>query len=223
MVDRHPGDGRRQAGGAAGDGTPPPPPWWRNSPSVTGDRSYGGGDDVLRIDGEVLRVTVRPRSKGVAVFACVFVPTFTAVACYVIPETPIRVAAGFLAPFAGIFTFGIIYAVMRHHEGLGDYLVIDRAAGVVGLPRLKAEFPLARVVGLQLIRGRSKGWNRNELHTDFNLLVDEEPGGLTRYHVMGAPGRRTVEQVVAFSGLPLADIDLGWRGYRDADSDTAGA
>jgi hypothetical protein len=40
--------------------------------------------------------------------------------------------------------------------------------------------------------------------------------------VMGNPSRRMMEQVVCFSGLSLEEIDLGWRGCRDADTDTLG-
>jgi len=44
-----------------------------------------------------------------------------------------------------------------------------------------------------------------------------ESGEIIRYHVMGNPSRRLVEQIVSFSGFGIEAIDLGWRGYRDAD------
>src|SRR5262249_29405789 len=122
-------------------------------------------------------------------------------------------------PVVGAITFGIIYGLLSYHEGLGDYLVIDRAAEVINLPRLKKEFSFAQIVGFQWIRGRTRHYV--EVDVDLNLLVSE-PGGVVRYHVMGNPSRRMFEQVLCFSGLSLEEIDLGWRGYRDTDKATAG-
>jgi hypothetical protein len=59
------------------------------------------------------------------------------------------------------------------------------------------------------------------VEVDLNLLVSES-GEVLRYHVMGNPPRRVIEQVICFSGLPLEEIDLGWRGDRDAERNTAG-
>src|SRR5262249_2046399 len=55
-------------------------PSWRDSPSVSGFRSYGGGDAVPRFDGDVFRVSVRGYRPFVVVFACLFLPASALVA-----------------------------------------------------------------------------------------------------------------------------------------------
>ena len=213
--DQHPDPGTLDGLWRRVDGYGAARPAWRDAANAPPFRSYGGGDARLGVDGDVLRLALRGvGSKGVLVFACVFVPAFTAAAWLLIPDPKVRVIFGVLGPFAGLCTFALIYALLRWHESLGDYLVVDRAARVVRLPRLKAEFPFAQVVAFQWIRGRSR--HDGDVHTDLNLLV-AEPAGLTRYHVMGDPRRRQIEQVVRFSGIPVDESNLGWRGYRDAD------
>ena len=194
---------------------------WRNAPGFqTGMRVYGG-DERLHIEGDVLRLSVQRATRFVLWFGALFIPAFTAIGWIFVDDPTFRVIFGLLGPFAGIFTFGLIYALLRHHEQLGDYIVIDRGAGIVRLPRLKVEVPLAQVLHFQLIRGRSK--SNNDVDTDLNLLVrhaDDGAGGEPlplRYHIMGQPRRRTLEQLAAFTGLTVEELDLGWRGYRDAD------
>jgi hypothetical protein len=162
-------------------------------------------------------VSVREQRAFLVVFACLFIPAIAAVAWLMISDPLHRLLAGIGGPIVGTLTFTLIYALMSFHKRLGDYLVIDRAARTVGLPRLKKSFSFSDVVGFQWIRGCSK----HDIEVDLNLLASES-GEVVRYHVMGRPSRQLVEQVLCFSGIPLDEIDLGWRGSRDADRDTAG-
>jgi hypothetical protein len=193
-------------------------PFWRNTSSVSGFRSYGGGDAVLQINGDLLRLTIRWPRRFVVAFVCLFLPTFAAIAWFMIPENGPRLFFTIDGPFAGAITFAMIYALGDYHERLGEYLVIDRASNTIRLPRVKKEFPFSGAA-FQWIRGRTRQFM--DVEVDLNLLVSES-GEVLRYHVMGNPSRRMIEQVICFSGLPLEEIDLGWRGFRDADTDTHG-
>ncbi|HKB05606.1 MAG TPA: hypothetical protein VKD90_25505 [Gemmataceae bacterium] len=195
------------------------PPTWRDSPSVRGYRSYSGGDALPRVEGDVLRVSVRSFRPFVVVFACLFLPTATILAWTMITEPWARWLFGIGGPIVGILTFAITYGLLKYHERLGDYLVIDRAARTIALPRVKKEFSLSDVVGFQWVRGRSR--EDMDVEVDLNLLV-RESGEVLRYHVMGNPSRRLVEQWIGFVGIPLEEIDLGSGRFRDADKDTAG-
>ncbi len=117
-------------------------------------------------------------------------------------------------PFAGLFGFALIFWMQSHHEGLGDFLFINRATKTIELPRSKKQFPFEQVVRFQWIRGRTK--HDHETEVDLNLLV-QDSGEIIRYHVMGNPSRRLVEQVLSFSGFGIEELDLGRRGHRDAD------
>jgi hypothetical protein len=191
-------------------------PFWRNTPSVSGFRFYSGGDAVLQIDGDTLRLGIRWPRHFVVIFACLFLPTFAAIAWFMIPENGPRLFFTIGGPIAGAITFAIIYALGDYHERLGEYLVIDQAAKTIRLPRVKKEFPFSEVA-FQWIRGRTRQYM--DVEVDLNLLVSES-GEVLRYHVIGNPSRRIIEQVICFSGLPLVEIDLGWRGFRDTDRDT---
>lgn len=108
----------------------------------------------------------------------------------------------------------LIFSMLNHHEGLGDFLVIHRATKTIALPRSKKQFAFEQVVRFQWIRGRTK--HNREIDVDLNLLV-RDSGEIIRYHVMGNPSRRLVEQVISFSGFGIEELDLGRRGHRDAD------
>lgn len=197
----------------------PPQPYWRNSPNDPDIRNYSFNDAQLEVDGDELRVLVRRAPwKFLIGFACLFIPAFSFAAWYFIPD-PIRWPFVIMGPVVGCFTFGMLFWLLSHHEGLGDFLVIDRAARTVVLPRSKKQFPFDQVVRLQRIRGRTK--HDVECDVDLNLLVTES-GEVIRHFVTGNTGRRLVDQVVAFSGFGLEEIDLGRRGYRDADKRDAG-
>lgn len=206
-----PADGQSTSRGAAGDAAPA----YLNSRSINGDRFYGGNDARILVEGEVMRVLVRAPHRGLAVFACVFLPAYTAVAWLAIPDPAWRIVFGGVGPVVGASVFGFIYTVLKRHEAMGDYLVIDRLGDVIRLPRLKIEFPRSRAVGFQQIRGPSR--DSRESETDLNLLVSEEPGIVQRYHVMGSPARHVVEAVADFSGLPVEKTDVRRGGFRDAD------
>lgn len=193
-------------------------PTWRNTPSITGFRSYTN-DAVLRVSGDVLRLDVaRWLRRFVVVFAALFLPTFGAIAWFTIPRPPDRFLFAIGGPIIGAVVFAIMFGICTYHGGLGAYLIIDRAAKTIHLPRLKKEFSFSHVA-FQWIRGRTK--SNPDVEVDLNLLVSES-GDVFRYHVMGSPSRRIIEQVVCFSGLPLEEIDLGRRGNRDVDRESHG-
>ena len=192
-------------------------PTWRNSPGLADFRSYGSGGATLHIDGMVLRVSVRSIRKGLAIFACFFLPVFAAASWLMISEPTMRVAFTVAGPIVGMFGFAMIYGLERYHERLGDYLVIDQAAETVSLPREKKEFTYAQIISFQWIRGGTRyDWGAE---VDLNLLVSEA-GEVVRYHVLGNPSRRMIEHVLRFSGLSLQEIRLPWRGCRDFDKES---
>jgi hypothetical protein len=192
-------------------------PSWRNTASVSGFRWYTGGAAILTVEGEVLRLRVRWPRLFIVVFAGLFLPAFAAIAWFMIPDPALRWLFTIGGTFVGALTFCFIYALQSYHQGLGDYLVVDGTTKTVRLPRVKKEFCFSHVAGFQWIRGRTKSFVNVEV--DLNLLVSES-GDVVRYHVMGNPSRRMIEQVLCFSGLSLEEIDLGRRGFRDADIDT---
>ena len=192
-----------------------PKPYWRNAPHDPMIRDYSYNAAILRMDGDVMRLTV-PRAPWTFLigFACLFLPSFVFVAWYFIPEPTIRLFFMIAGPLAAVFAFALIYWMQSYHEGLGDFLVIDRASRTMELPRSKERFPFAQVVCFQWIRGRTQ--LNMDTEVDLNLLV-RDSGEIIRYHVMGNPSRRLVEQVISFSGIAIEEIDLGGRGHRDAD------
>jgi len=172
-------------------------------------------DAVLSIEADNLRLAVRSARRFIAVFGAVFIPAFGLVAWFTIDEPGRRLLFSVGGVVIGLLTFGLIYALFWHHDNLGDYLLIDRKARMLRLPRLGAEFPLDQVFGLQTIRGRSR--SSAEVETDLNLLV-AEGNELVRYHICGSPPAGLAEQIANFSGLTVQVIDLGMQGKRDADS-----
>ena len=192
------------------------PPAWQNSKTDREFRSYSSNSDAkIQIEGDVLTLAIRSQKTLIVVFSVLFVPAFTAIAWFAIHEWYSRLFATVCGPVVGTLTFALIYRLRSFHEGLGDYLVVDRAKEIVWLPRIQLQFPRSQIICLQWMRGRSRRGD-DDVQTDLNLLVSEPPG-IVRYHVMGAPPRRLIEQVVLFSTIPVDEIDLGRRGYRDAD------
>jgi hypothetical protein len=192
-------------------------PAWRNAPDPIGFRSYSGPDSRLHIDGDELRLEVRSAKNFVLVFGTLFLPAFALVAWYMIPDRGAQRLFAIGGTAVGLLTFGLIYFLLDYHQRLGDYLVVDRKAQSVRLPRSQKQFPLDQVFCLQIIRGRSK--SSAEVETDLNLLV-AEGNQLTRYHILGSPSRQQVDHVSQFAGLPVEVIDLGWKGLRDADGES---
>jgi hypothetical protein len=163
-------------------------------------------DAVLFIDGDVLRLDVRRSHRFLIGFAVLFIPLLVAIIWFTATD-PIR---KWFHLFAGVAVsalgFTAIGALQRYHWKVGDYLVIDRVTKTLMLPRLKRTFAFAQVVGFQWVRERKL--NADTSNVDLNLLAQDPAGDIVRYHVVGDPSRKMIEQVVCFAGLPLEEIDL---------------
>ncbi len=192
------------------------PPEWRNSRLNGSFRSYSGGDARLEIEGDVLRLAIVKSGRYIAWLSLAMLPAFLVFGAF-LPFNE-RILFGVL--FSVTYPAGYVFCqvIVRHNEELGDYIVVDRAAKRVELPRLKTSFPLGQVQGFQWIRGRSV--SDYEVDTDLNLIV-LEPEGLVRYFVIGSPSRSIFEEIVLFSGIPLVEMHLDRPSCRDADCDTA--
>ena len=186
---------------------------WINSPTFQGFRVYPG-ETRLVVQGDTLRLAVTKGAKWFVVgFGSLFTPTFAVVTWLMIPH-PERVLFSIGGTIVGILTFGFIYSMLSYHESLGDYLVVDCANKSITLPRLKKEFPLEGA-RLQWITGRTRTDSEN--HTDLNLIVKESSGDV-RYHVMGGPRRKIIEQLVGLAELPIDEVILARNLSRDADA-----
>ena len=194
----------------------PDPLPWRNAPNQTSFRSYSH-DAKLEIEEDRLRIAVHSARRFVTAFGSFFIPAFSLIAWFAIPDVPTRLLFSIGGFIVGIFMFALIYGMLAHHENLGDYLVIDRAAETITLPQSKVEFALDQVYAFQWISGRTESIPEEE--TDLNLLVADEDG-LLRYHILGSPQRAMIEEVVRFSGIKLQEISPTTGVYRDADSAT---
>ena len=190
-------------------------PEWRNSKLNGSFRSYSGGGTRLEIEGDVLRLMIVKTGRFISWLFLAMLPAF--------------LVGGAFLPFNERILFGVLFSVtypslyvfcqfiVRRNEEMNDYIVVDRAAKRVELPRLKTRIPIGQVQCLQWIQGRSVG--DCEVYTDLNLIV-LEPDGPFHYFVMGSPSRRIFEKIVLFSGIPLVEIRLDRKGCRDADCDT---
>ncbi|HYE19973.1 MAG TPA: hypothetical protein VEA69_16100 [Tepidisphaeraceae bacterium] len=197
-----------------------PRPTWRDARPGPAYRFYGGGTDRLHVAGDLLRVSPRPAYAVLFVSGAAVIVLFVAVAFLAIPDPGHRVLFGVFGPILCAILVAAMAVFLAHHAKLGDYLVVDRAARLVRLPRLGREFPYADIVAFQSITGRSEASADPE--TDLNLLVrDPATGDTVRYHVLAGPRRAHLKQLVEFSGLPMQDLTRGYRGRRDTDRDSA--
>lgn len=179
-------------------------------------RSHSSPDSVLIQDGSVTRCTV---SNSATIFVLLFGPSFTIfflVVCWFgIDDIRERVAFMTLGLFCGTATFGLIYALMKHHQDRGDYIVVDSAHDRVELPRHQRVFDVVDVQCLQLLTGRDKN---DEVinNSDLNLLVDEG-GDIVRYHLMGNPNREHARMIAKAMQTTLIEqnVPSGW--YRSSD------
>lgn len=194
-------------------------PTWINAADGNQLRSYGTRDAKLEIGNDTLQVTIqRGTSRFVLVFAVMFLPIFGALIFYFVPNQQERIAFVCLSIFCGLATFTVIYALMRYHENLGDYLEVNRSLKTIRLPRQNLEFPFSQVVGFQWICGPTKN-DGTINNVDLNLLIRESDVTM-RYHIMGNPPRKMVEEIVRFSGIGLDEINVGWRGDRNRDANS---
>jgi hypothetical protein len=108
--------------------------------------------------------------------------------------------------------------MLKVHENLGDYLVINRVLKLVELPRLKVAISSERVSCFQWMRGRSS-IEEVAICTKLYLLVWQS-NSLIRYHILDQPNRKIIEEVVAFSQIPLEEFRLDKKWDIEADCDT---
>ena len=173
-----------------------------------GRLTFEGGDAIYEPESRQL--------TGIKWFGAFFIPLFSLSAYFFIPgnEKWLFVIAG---PTIGTLTFGIIYYIIKKDIDAGPYVHFIEKSNEVALPRLNMSFNKEKVV-LQWITGRLK--NNNDIQTDLNLIFQDENGSKNRYYVMGDPYRKYVKQFAEHAGIPVVEIDMGWKGRRDIDRDT---
>ncbi|MEK6263004.1 MAG: hypothetical protein AABP62_30865 [Planctomycetota bacterium] len=160
------------------------------------------------------RVDVRWPKWFIPRFAAVFLPVFAVVVWLSTPD-PERIFFVLFGPFSGASAAALIYWLFDRHEKAGNYLCIDRSSRTLTLPRQHKTFGLDDIANFQWIKGREK--QRAVGSVDFHLLAKDSSGVLYRYHIMGAPARAMVEQLVEFSGIPVHEYLLGSDRCRDSD------
>ena len=173
-----------------------------------GRLTFEGGDAIYEPESRQL--------TGIKWFGAFFIPLFSLSAYFFIPgnEKWLFVIAG---PTIGTLTFGIIYYIIKKDIDAGPYIHFIEKSNEVALPRLNMSFNKEKVV-FQWITGRLK--NNNDIQTDLNLIFQDENGSKNRYYVMGDPYRKYVKQFAEHAGIPVVEIDMGWKGRRDIDRDT---
>ena len=187
---------------------------YRNSDDM--DFRHYGDFGVVTNDDETVQIAPSPRQlKFIVIFGSLFLPFFSAIAFF-FATGPERWLAGIGGPIIGYVTLALIYSLMKRNIDFGPYISYSRSTGKLSVPRAKKEFAASDAQYLQWISGRSK--NDSDVHTDLNIVVKDEHGSLWRYFVMGDPYRKNVKQFSTFTGIPVIEVDLGWRGNRDLDA-----
>ena len=179
-------------------------------------RHYGHPGRLTFDNGDAIYEPESRQLTGIKWFGGFFIPLFSLAAYFFIPgnEKWLFVIAG---PTVGTLTFGIIYYLIKQDIDAGPYIQFIAESNVVALPRLNMSFNKEQVV-LQWITGRLK--NDNDVATDLNLIVQDGNGDKYRYYVMGGPYRKYVKQFAEHAGIPVVEINMGWKGRRDMDRDT---
>lgn len=215
---RPPGDRGRSAIDAVTEIADFMPEWPPNRINASDDgwRSYSSQDSVLIQTDGVTRCAVSSSSTiFVSVFGPVFTFVFVLVCWFWIDPFRERIAFMTLGLFCGTATFGMIYALMRHHKERGDYIVVDGVHDRIELPRHDRVFDAADVRCLQLLTGRDKN---DEVinNSDLNLLV-AEGDDIVRYHLIGNPNKEHAKAVATAMHTPLIEqsVPRGW--YRSSD------
>lgn len=194
------------------------PPNWTNAPDH-GLRSYSSPDSVLIESEGITRCAVNPSATTfISIFAPVFMVFFWIVCWFGISDHRERIALLTFGTFCGIATFGLIYALMKHHRDRGDYVVVDRANQRVELPRHHRVFSFENIRCLQLVTGRDKN-DEVVNNSDLNLLVEED-GVVVRYHLMGNPNKEHARRISRAMNTRLIEqsVPSGW--YRSSDRQT---
>lgn len=204
------------------DWKPEFPPNWIDYPDYGMRADAGGDNDPLRDselvrEGDVLRWRVRSRhSLFVAIFGSCFLVWALTVIWLFLHDEPDRNVYLAIFGFIGTVVICLIHTLFRYHETRGDYITVDRANGVVQLPRHSQTVSLQDVCCLQLLRGRT--WDdRSEVGTDLNLMV-QEGDQHRRYHLVWHPEEHRALKVAEALGVPLIHQECppGW--YRSSDS-----
>ncbi len=202
------------------DTTLPWKPTWINGSDPKVLRLYGACDAKLVLEGDVLRFTLqRAGSWFVLIFGALFLPFMVGLTLFSGHDLQLRILFALLSLLVGGATFGLLYAVCRYHERLGDYLAINRSLETIRLPRQNLEFPFSQVVGFQWVCGPVEDVEEIRYDVNLNVLV-RQSDSIIRYNVMGDPSRIMVEEMLLFSGMSLDEYQLERLGdiYRDANS-----
>ena len=178
---------------------------------------YSGHPGRLTCDAD--EIVLEPEAgqlTGVKWFAIFFIPLFSLTAYFFIPgkQKWLGVLAG---PTIGTLTFGFIYYLIKREVDAGPYLRFIAKSDEICLPRWELSFN-KETVSLQWITGRHE--SDEEVTTDLNLIVQEKDGSKHRYYVMSGPYRKYVKQFAEHAGIPVVEINMGWRGRTDTDRET---
>lgn len=192
------------------------PPNWTNAPSDGWRLYWLYGDAVLTQTKDILKCSV---SSSAITFLFRFSPICMVfhwiIIWFVTPVQSDRILFVIFHAFCAVAGFGLIYAFLKHHRDLGDYVVVGLSDRRVNLPRHHRTFDLEDIRGLQLLFGRDVSED-DVTNSELYLLVDEG-GVITRYHVMGNPLKEHARLVARSMNTELfvQTVPSGW--YRSSD------
>ena len=188
----------------------PTPSWSGQNSGHPGRLTFENGDAVLEPEARQL--------IGIKWFAMCFIPLFSLTAYFALPgkEKWLAILAG---PTIGTLTFGLIYHLVKLEIDKGPYIRFTAKTNEITLPRWEQDFDREQVT-LQWISGRKE--ETNDVTTDLNLIVQNKDGSKHRYYIMRGPYRKYIKQFAEHAGVSVVEVNMGWRGRRDADLKTTG-
>jgi hypothetical protein len=185
--------------------------YWCDAPQYHNWRIAQDSHVVLEVQQDKLLAV--PRSLWKAAFGLLIAsPLFAAIPYF------IGAPVWFTSVFAG---FPLLVLIMLLTQRIlmnanGAPLIVDRDAQVVFLPPLKKEFLFSDVAAFQWARGIQG--HSSATRSELNLLVRED-GQVIRYPVLREPSQQHICEILAFTGLPLDEIDFGLGVSQNVESD----
>lgn len=179
-----------------------PPPDWENAPDDRSNRLSPSYSKVV-IEGDRLFVVFNARFAKWVNFG--LTSSFAVLMGTLLFKLGEPLFAAFFL-ILGVATCLLLVWRISSHQRKGDYLVIDRHRRTIELPRQSATYSFDSIDRFQW--AHAPGWSsRRNNKPNLNLIVQTNTGTLIRYHILGWPSQRLLEQVVEFSGIPLEDRD----------------
>jgi hypothetical protein len=169
-----------------------------------------GAAPSARLDDDGTTLTARPSSIPRGFFwVCLLVPEAICVGALVwrnpfAAPDPVERLLGYLfacaIPASIVLTRIVFGLLIRHDARLGDFFVLDRAAGTLNLLRAGVTLRREDVVELVEVQGRHRtrvegeGWH-GEYIRELSVLARTPDGSLARYPVLAATYARPVRRV----------------------------